>query len=351
MSSQTIKKAPSAGKHKQGNSKQLQIHSSKKPVLKPSLFTWASSYVVSAKEANQIASPKWVIPNLVINSHVVLIPAEPNAGKTTLFFHLSAQMVMDGYNVFYVNSDISGADAKPMIAKAKADRFTFMLPDMKVGLSMETVLSDLQNLANSPNNLDRTVFIFDTLKKMVDVINKSRAKELFKLLRRLSAKGMTIILLAHTNKYPDEDGAPIYEGTGDMRADVDELIYLIPQRHDDGSITITTKPDKVRGAFKPISFNIDHNRNVTLLSQPVNTLMANQASAKKAKDQTTIDSISAAISIGCSTQKDIITHCDSVDSIGERTVKKVLEYYSSHASHQLWTKVKGSKNSFTYSVV
>ena len=49
------------------------------------------------------------------------------------------------------------------------------------------------------------VFIFDTLKKMTDVINKRAAKDLLATLRGLSTKGMTIILLAHTNKYKGAD--------------------------------------------------------------------------------------------------------------------------------------------------
>ena len=114
---------------------------------------------------------------------------------------------------------------------------------------------------------------------------------------------------------------------------------------------MTTDPDKKRGDFKPISYKIDPLRKVTLLNQPVNTLQANQVSAKKAKDQTTIESITAAITNGCATQKDIVTHCKTNNSLGERVVKRVLEYYSVSTGYQTWKKAKGSKNAFTYSVV
>ena len=125
---------------------------------------------------------------------------------------------------------------------------------MKVGLSMNSVFIELEKLADSTHRLDNIVFIFDTLKKIINVINKAHAKQLFSILRKLSAKGMTTILLAHTNKYTDDNGHPIYEGTGDMRSDVDELIYLLPQKHSDGTMTVTTHPDNPMNQliFKPL---------------------------------------------------------------------------------------------------
>ena len=128
---------------------------------------------------------------------------------------------------------------------------------------MEDVLRNLRSMAERKDDYSGIIFIFDTLKKMTDVINKKRSKELYLLLRSLSAKGMTIILLAHTNKYNDTEGKPIYEGTGDLRSDVDEMIYFIPEKHPDGSMTVSTDPDKKRGNFQPITFEIDPDRNVT----------------------------------------------------------------------------------------
>lgn len=327
------------------------------------MLDWTSEFELSKAEADAIAEPEWIIPNLIISGHIVLIPAEPNGGKTTIMFHLAGQMVKEGFDVFYVNTDISGGDAKPMVAQAKSNGFALLLPDMKVCMNMDSVLLELIEMANVDMRYDNVVFIFDTLKKMVNVISKSAAKSLFELLRSLSAKGMTIILLAHTNKYKDDEGNPIYEGTGDMRADVDELIYLIPQRHDDKSMIVTTKPDKVRGAFEPITFNIDPSRNVTLLDQSIDTTQANQVAEELKKDQAIIDSINHAISDGSINQKDIVDHCSEHAAIGERIIKKVLIRYSingdepatSDANMQIithvWSKTKGNRNSFIFSIL
>lgn len=324
---------------------------------------WASEYELSKAEADAIAAPEWIVENLIISGHVVLIPAEPNGGKTTIMFHLSGEMVKQGFDVYYVNADISGGDAKPMVDLAKTKGFTLMLPDMKAGKSMDTVLENLINMTNDDKRYDNVVFIFDTLKKMLNVISKNAAKRFFELFRTLSAKGMTIVLLAHTNKYKDDEGNPIYEGTGDMRSDVDELIYLIPQRHDDKSMTVTTNPDKKRGVFKVISFNIDPNRNVTLLDEPVNTIQANQVANELKKDQVIIDAINQAILDGSTIQKDIITYCLQNTVIGERAIRKTLIKYTVDAdlpatsdqnmgiTTKLWSKARGGKNSSIFSII
>ena len=327
------------------------------------MMDWASEYELSIAEAEAIAAPEWIIKNLIISGHLILIPAEPNGGKTTIMFHLSEQMVKEGYDVYYVNADISGGDAKPMVDLAKRKGITLMLPDMKEGKSMDTVLYKLLDMAADGNRYDNVVFIFDTLKKMLNVISKSSAKAFFELFRKLSAKGMTIILLAHTNKYKDDEGNPVYEGTGDMRADVDELIYLIPQRHDDKSMTVTTKPDKQRGSFEAISFNIDPNRNVTLLNEPVNTIQANQIAIDLKKDQGAINAINQAILNGSTIQKDIISYSLEHSAIGERGIRKTLIKYTVDSdlpatsdqnmivNNQIWSKAKGGKNSSIFSII
>ncbi|MDG1074053.1 MAG: AAA family ATPase [Methylophilaceae bacterium] len=327
------------------------------------MMEWASEYELSTAEADAIAAPEWIIKNLIISGHIVLIPAEPNGGKTTIMFHLSGEMVKQGYDVYYVNADISGGDAKPLVDLAKNKGFTLMLPDMKAGKSMDTVLYKLIEMAEDNKKYDNVVFIFDTLKKMLNVISKSAAKRFFGLFRTLSAKGMTIILLAHTNKYKDDEGNPIYEGTGDMRADVDELIYLIPQRHDDKSMTVTTKPDKQRGSFEVISFNIDSNRNVTLLNEPVNTIQANQVASDLKKDQVIIDAINQAILDGSTIQKDIIAYCLQHTAVGERAIRKTLVKYTVDGDlpatsdqnvkiiTKIWSKAKGDKNSSIISTI
>lgn len=89
------------------------------------------------------------------------------------------------------------------------------------------------------------------------MLQKGSQKEFLGLMRKLSTKGATIILLSHTNKHADAAGKTIFEGTADLRNDIDELIYLdVFDNADKGVIEVTTRPDKVRAQISPISFTI-----------------------------------------------------------------------------------------------
>ncbi len=307
-----------------------------------SVLNWTEAFKVSIEEANAISDPEWIIPDIVIRGHLIVIPAEPNGGKTTIFFHLSKEMVERGYQVFYVNADISGGDAKEMVIKADQSGFALMLPDMKVGLSMDDVVANLIKMNLDGGDYSRFVFIFDTLKKMTDVINKTRAKELYKTLRGLSSKGMTIILLAHTNKYSGEDGKPIYEGTGDLRSDVDELIYLIPQKNPDGSMTVSTEPDKTRGKFQNITFQISPDREVTRLDSFYDVATARKQAVQREQDEPTIEAINSAIAKGNTKQVDIISHCKAF-GIGKRSIQAVLNRYSA-GQDCIWNMERGMQH-------
>jgi hypothetical protein len=306
----------------------------------PPLQTWAGYYEISEEEANMIADPKWIIENMIIRGHVVAFCAEPNGGKTTILFHLAKEMYNKGYQVFYVNADISGGDAKALHAKAKKGGFNLLLPDMKAGKSMMNIVNDLTTMNESGQDMSEVVFIFDTLKKMTDVIQKGKAKELYKLFRSMSAKGATIICLCHTNKYKDQDGNPIYEGTSDLRSDMDELIFLIPEKHQDGSITVSTKPDKIRGDFKPISYKISPDRAVTLLSEYVDTGLHVKASIDRERDITVIGEVINSIQAGKDKQTEIVEFCKE-QGIGWRVVDRVLKKYrkgNNEGHDELWER-------------
>ncbi len=307
---------------------------------KPSM-DWVDGFILTDEEAAMISDPQWIYPNLIIQGHVIAIPAPPNGGKTTIFMWLASQIATD-YHVYYVNADVSGGDAKKMILDANKFGYDMLLPDMKVGLSMDNVVKNLEEMNEANADYSEVIFIFDTLKKMTDVINKSKAKQLYKTFRGLSGKGMTIILLGHTNKYDDKEGRPIYEGTGDLRADVDELIYLIPKKNDDGSMTVSTNPDKVRGSFKPITFTISAEREVFQSEEYVDVAKIQKVTCQQEQDEPAIEAISDALQSGKTKQIEIITHCKNY-SIGKRTVANVLKRYQ-HPPVKLWSRNKGFQN-------
>ncbi len=316
----------------------------------PDCVAWAEDFILSDADIAELKAPEWIIPDLVIRGHLLVVVAEPNGGKTTIFSHLSGEMVAAGYRVYYVNADIAGSDAAQFIETARHGGWNALLPDMRPGLSMQSVVDHLQKMNAAGGDLSKIVFVFDTLKKMTDVIAKKQVRETLKLLRSLTAKGMTVILLAHTNKYRDTEGKPVFEGTGDVRADADELIYLIPQKHPDGSMTVSTDPNKVRGDFSPITFNIARDRIVTRATEYIDTAAERAAEQQYELDAPDIRVILDAIECGQHKQTAIIEHCKA-HRVGKRTVLRLLRDYSS-GKRKLWEARRGmEKNTMLYHVI
>ncbi len=304
-----------------------------------------NKFTMSAAAIAKLESPTWLIPNLIIKGHMSVFPAAPNAGKTTIFVHVAGELAAAGQQVLYVNADISASDVKRDMGLAMKHGFKLLLPDLVgKGLSMSDVVNALDKMVVKGDDLSNTVFIFDTLKKMTDVINKSQAKKLFKLFRAMTGSGATIICLAHTNKYNGDDGKPVFEGTGDLRADFDELIYLIPIKNPDGSMEVSTSPDKVRGDFKPVTYKISADRKVTLAASYVNTAQRNKDAKQRMNDDEAITAITHCISQGVNTVEKIISKCVSDYDITRRIARNVLKRYKFPGKNQLWVARPQAKN-------
>ena len=135
-----------------------------------------SEFEVTKEEAEQYDDPEWAYDNLIIAGHMSAIVAEPNAGKTTIFMNeVCPKLVQAGYKVIYVNADVGQADSKSMVTHAKDNGYRLLLPDMKAGLSMNHFVDGISHANENGETFPNYVFIFDTLKKMTDVIVKSHA--------------------------------------------------------------------------------------------------------------------------------------------------------------------------------
>ena len=292
-------------------------------------FSWMEAFTVSEQDMAKYADPEWFYPDLIISGHLVVIAGEPGSGKTTILMHVAAILAKKGLRVFYVNCDTGGADAKQFHAHSAEHGYTLLLPDIATGGSVDLILSNLENMAASAGDFSDSVIVLDTLKKFTDVLSKQRVKETFNLFRRLTAKSMTVVCNAHTNKYYDHEGFPIFEGVGDVRADCDDLLYFIPQRNEDESLTVSTKPSsKVRGNFKPITFTISQDRHVSQRQDYVDVADARQRALERENDSPTIEVITEAIRAEHFTEARIIAYAkDSGTGIGKRSILRVLRRY------------------------
>ncbi len=294
---------------------------------------WRDKYMLTDKDVEQFKDPAWIYENLIMCNHWTTLVAEPNGGKTSLMMYLAPRMVAAGYSVTYIDADTGAADAKDKYYQCKDGGVSYLTPDLvEGGMGAGNVTDDLRMLVTSGADLSHEVIVVDTLKKFTDVVSKATAKKFYGLLRKLTGRGATLIVLSHTNKYRDSDGKPVFEGTGDLRSDSDELIYLIPKHSPDGSMVMTTDVTpgyaKLRGIFSPISFSISEDREVTPLPQVVDTVTANQEAKRYAKDKDAILAIEEAIGRGITVQKFLKAYVQEMHRVGWRTADKVLARYS-----------------------
>ncbi len=307
---------------------------------------------VTEEIIKNIADAKFAWRQLIPQGHMVVICSKANGGKTTLMVHIAGEMAQAGYRVMYINADASASDIKDYKYHAMEYGYTLINPDLTNGTA-DQVTEELRQIAIAEGDFSKVVIVLDTLKKFGDMMNKSKSKQFNSLLRTLTTKGITVICLAHTNKHDDKEGKPIFEGTGDLRNDFDELIYLIPVRNPDGTTTVSTLKDKTRADIRDESFIITADREVKLLDHHVNTLAINEWQKNLADDQAVIKFILEHISPISKTTTELREIAIERNIKYSRTrLDAVLRRYSAgNSPDPKWTASPASTIGFKYGVI
>jgi len=160
--------------------------------------------------------------------------------------------------------------------------------------------------------------------------------------------------LAHTNKYDDKDGKPIYEGTGDLRNDFDELVYLIPVKNDDGSLVVSTLLDKIRATgMKTYTFDITKDRQVTTRDKFEDTLSLHQIQVGMEADKELIDFMFDSITMSSKSINEIHEEAKSQGMLFSRDkIRRVATTYcSSTSKHPLWLSIATGRNGSRYGLI
>lgn len=287
---------------------------------------------------------------LIPMSHLIMIVAPGNTGKTAFAIHASAEMAKAGFEVIYINADASAPDLKFYHNHAMVNGYTLIAPDLS-NLSSDDVVKLLQEMARSTEDLNNLVIVIDTIKKFVDVIQKSQAKAFFKILRSLTAKGVTVIGLGHTNKNQDSSGKLIYEGTGDIRNDTDELYIMESEKQANGSLKVTTYTDKCRAEVQGITFTITGKNRIIQLVDYEDIHLKKVLSDQVRKDQPMINFIKKSLMIKERSPTELEAVAKTMgNGYSRRNIDRVLRAYSS-GDAPLWIATKAPKNGLLYSLV
>jgi hypothetical protein len=325
----TIPKALSTYRTVRSNDEDTECQNNERPPekvwTKDNLF---ADMTLKESDVKLMMDAKFLVPNMIVQGHLGAYVAPGNAGKTTIFTYLCEKLASQGVDVQYINVDGSPSDLKRHYEHAARHGYKVISPDATDGgFSYTDVIKRFQMSVKESVDLSGTVFILDTLKKFIDVIDKKQSKELYKLLRSLTVKcGATVCLLGHVNKHPGKDGNTIFEGTGDLRNDLDELIYLDSfKNHQNNTLEVHTRPDKVRADFKSRAFTINlKDRSVSEADDSLRYVPE--------VDRKILDLVVAAIFEGKHhTQKAITEFVKERSSHGDKKIHKVLATYGYEA--------------------
>jgi RecA-family ATPase len=210
------------------------VHGSGTPMSSLERLQAASTHHRLAELKQRLANEREVISGMITTGTVTLVYAPSGAGKTVWvlgnLFKSIRNNLIKGSDVIYFNEDDG---ARGIVQKAEMG--------MKHGMAMVTLANSqdpglrsaddalrLLNMIREEGQADGKIIICDTLKKFASVLNKGEVADILHVFREFAAAGGTVILLGHCNKHRSLDGRLIYEGVGDLKADVDNMFGLDP---------------------------------------------------------------------------------------------------------------------------
>jgi len=315
-----------------------------------------------------IGNEEWVYQNLLVKGQITTIIAMSGGGKTTIHYDFIVPWIIEHHDtmiIFYFDCDSPTSDHKRMHRRAQriGPRLQWINP-LTHGKGPEVLVEYLNEFVASGERLDDALFVLDTLKKFIDLLDKKSVKPFFCLLRQLTALGATVVLLGHANKHRDVDGNLVFEGVGDVKSDTDAMIIFERMKAADDGIDITTVVDpgkgaKVRGLYKQISFHIAPDRTVTLCRDvvPVPDWKATSAKNNKLSDEEIRDRIRDFLLEQSEpvNQVSITDHFMSVPGVSYHRVRGVLQACAISEYHakpgQIFIRDEGTHNRKSYGVM
>lgn len=190
----------------------------------------------------------------IIRGQLTYIYGFPGCGKTAFAMEFSGLATNAGYEVHYFQVDVCASDLKDYYQLADNAGFTIhstLAGNTSLKSLRETVFDMSCNA--TAHELSKIVIILDTYKKFTsdgDVNNKKANVNTFAILRQLTMKGATVLILGHANKARDDENLPRFSGTQEIHDDSDALICLDHMKSSDSKqIRVNAIVKKARSMY------------------------------------------------------------------------------------------------------
>lgn len=285
-------------------------------------------FVLTDEQVEKMQQTRIISRGVIAHQHLLALLGPAGSGKTAVATSVFAQDLAQRYSVMYFQEDASAGDLPRLQEHARAYGYQ-LLNSTLAGSNTDEQVAALRNLAASDVDLSSVVMIFDTLKKFTDLMSKGGTRAFFTLMRSLTQRGATVLLLGHTNKHRGPDGKLVFEGVGDVRNDVDELFYIEAGDKDaDGTVILTIKPDKARCVVREVSFKLDTTTmQAEQLPQPVDVAAIAANRRQREQDAELIDAIRAALAGGGLLHTELIKRVCADTSRSRNVVAQVVNRY------------------------
>ena len=314
----------------------------------------------------QCRNAVYVAGRLALAGQISVFYAAPNTGKTLIALKIISEAIANGTagdHVYHINLDDT---FDGLIAKADlGNRYGFHVIGPEVFSNPTEHFRELVDTLLTEGTANQAVFILDTVKKFVDVMDKKASSQFMTICRRFTAAGGTIIALAHVNKKQNDNNEAIPAGTSDILDDCD-CAYVMNVLGDDTGPegkrrTVEFPQKKARGPVVQdavYSYLINHHDYFQMFNS-VKLVEGNEADRvrhktavdnEKANDLEMIRAITGVLnSAEPTSQRDIVVALTSSEGISRRKLLDCLKRWScSPEEGGLWDMTKGGANSNCY---
>ena len=282
---------------------------------------------------------------MVAMTELTVVFGPTGSGKTLVILSDISRSILDkttrGKDVVYVNLDDS---AIGLAEKAE------ILARLKIKMIKEFDLMMLHSMIEE-NIAKGKVIIIDTVKKVVNLMDKAQVADLMKQLKIFTHAGGTVILIAHANKHPGPDGFPVLEGVGDLKNDADCVVRV--QRHKD-IITLSNEKSRSYVELETI-FQTSETKDYKLLMHSIKQLSGQDAiDLKQQREQECfkedncrlIETIIEMIGLFPVQKTKLVKALIEDTGLSRRVIVTTLELLEG----DLWDLEKGPNNSKNYSL-
>ena len=206
-------------------------------------------------ERERALNMKFFIDNLIPSGYHIILYGAAGSGKTTIVLHLCRDIVRKHQEaeIFYLYLDgqlgMAAQYESHLEEEGLQERYNLL-----TGATVEEALTLIEQVVQSKEKRpEDVVVVLDTLKYLnPNINNKDSNVKAMQRIKKLTALGITVISLHHTNK----DGEN-FAGTADIEQDGDAMLKIETARGDEERSRISTIKEggRVRYFMEPRSFS------------------------------------------------------------------------------------------------